>query len=115
MAVKQTGQPSFVEALLPQGFGSNVVLDRLSELVKWYRLEKFLTHLRDEASAGRPGYPVVVLFRALLLQSLYGLSDRELETALIDRLSFKRFAGLSLEDAAPDHTVLNRFRNRLIE
>jgi IS5 family transposase len=115
MAVKQTGQPSFVEALLPQGFGSNVVLDRLSELVKWYRLEKFLTHLRDEASAGRPGYPVMVLFRALLLQSLYGLSDRELEAALIDRLSFKRFAGLSLEDAAPDHTVLNRFRNRLIE
>lgn len=34
---------------------------------------------------------------------------------MADRLSFKRFVGLSLEDAAPDHTVLNRFRNRLIE
>jgi len=59
---------------------------------------------------GRPGYPVLVLFRALLLQSLYGLSDRELEDALADRLSFKRFVGLSLEDATPDHTVLNRLR-----
>jgi IS5 family transposase len=115
MAVKQTGQPSFVEALLPKGSGANAALDRLSGLVKWYRFEKVLAHLRDEDGPGRPGYPVLVLFRALLLQSLYGLSDRELEEALADRLSFKRFVGLSLEDAAPDHTVLNRFRNRLIE
>jgi IS5 family transposase len=57
----------------------------------------------------------LVLFRALLLQSLYGLSDRELEEALGDRLSFKRFVGLSFEDTAPDHTVLNRFRNQLVE
>jgi IS5 family transposase len=115
MAVKQTGQPSFVEALLPSGAGANAALDRLASLVKWYRFEKQLAHLRDEGSPGRPGYPVLVLFRALLLQSLYGLSDRELEEALGDRLSFKRFVGLSLEDAAPDHTVLNRFRNQLIK
>lgn len=115
MAVKQTGQPSFVEALLPKGAGSNAALDRLAGLVKWYRFEKLLAHLRDEEGPGRPGYPVLVLFRALLLQSLYGLSDRELEEALGDRLSFKRFAGLSLEDATPDHTVLNRFRNQLVE
>ena len=115
MAVKQTGQPSFVEALLPRGAGANAALDRLSSLVEWYRFEKLLAHLRDEEGPGRPGYPVLVLFRALLLQSLYGLSDRELEEALGDRLSFKRFVGLSLEDAAPDHTVLNRFRNRLVE
>ena len=115
MAVKQTGRPSFVEALLPKGAGANAALERLSSLVKWYRFEKLLAHLRDEASPGRPGYPVLVLFRALLLQSLYGLSERELEEALGDRLSFKRFVGLSLEDAAPDHTVLNRFRNQLIE
>ena len=115
MAVKQTGQLSFMEALLPKGAGSNVALDRLARLVKWYRFEKLLSHLRDEAGPGRPGYPVLVLFRALLLQSLYGLSDREVEEALGDRLSFKRFVGLSLEDGVPDHTVLNRFRNQLVE
>ena len=115
MAVKQTGQPSFIEAWLPKGTGANAALDRLSGLVKWYRFEKLLVHLRDEAGPGRPGYPVLMLFRALLLQSLYGLSERELEEALSDRLSFKRFVGLSLEDATPDHTVLNRFRNQLIE
>lgn len=115
MAVKQTGQPSFVEALLPKGAGANAALDRLSSLVKWYRFEKPMGHLRDEGGPGRPGYPVLVLFRALLLQSLYGLSERELEEALGDRLSFKRFVGLSLEDAVPDHSVLNRFRNELVE
>lgn len=115
MAVKQTGQPSFIEAWLPKGAGANAALDRLSGLVKWYRFEKLIGHLRDEGSPGRPGYPVLVLFRALLLQSLYGLSERELEEALGDRLSFKRFVGLSLEDATPDHTVLNRFRNQLVE
>src|SRR3954463_11618582 len=115
MAVKQTGQPSFIEALLPKALRTNAGLGRLADLVKWYRFEKLLADLRDEAGPGRPGYPVLVLFRALLLQSLYGLSDRELEEALADRLSFKRFVGLSLEDTAPDHTVLNRFRNQLVE
>jgi IS5 family transposase len=112
MAVKQTGQPSFVDAFLSTKGGGGS-LDRLSGLVKWYRFEKLIGHLRDEAGPGRPGYPVLVLFKAVLVQSLYGLSDRELEEALDDRLSFRRFVGLSLEEPVPDHTVLNRFRNRL--
>jgi IS5 family transposase len=115
MSVKRTGQPSFVEALMPKAAGGNAQLDKLVSLVKWYRFEKLLGDVRDEEGPGRPGYPVLTLFRGLLLQSLYGLSERELEDALNDRLSFKRFAGLSLEERAPDHTVFNRFRNRLIE
>lgn len=113
MAVKRTGQLSFVEALLSSRAGLGQ-LDRLHGQVKWYRFEKLIGHFRDESSPGRPGYPVLVLFKALLLQSLYGLSDRELEEALDDRLSFRRFVGLSLEEKVPDHTVLNRFRNRLM-
>lgn len=112
MAVKRVGQASFVDALLSTKGGGGS-LDRLAGLAKWYRFEKLIGHLRDESSPGRPGYPVLVLFKALLLQSLYGLSDRELEEALDDRLSFRRFVGLSLEEPVPDHTVLNRFRNRL--
>ena len=113
MATKRTGQMSFVEALLPDGVGRTGRLDRLAELVKWYRFEKLLARLRDEGP-GRPGYPPLVMFKALLLQSLYALSDAELEEALADRLSFRRFTGLSLTDAVPDHTTLCRFRQRLI-
>jgi IS5 family transposase len=114
VAVKRTGQLGFVEALLSTKGGGGQ-LDRLSGLVKWYRFEKLIAHLRDEAGPGRPGYPALVLFKAVLLQALYGLSERELEAALDDRLSFRRFVGLSLEEPVPDHTVLHRFRNRLAE
>jgi IS5 family transposase len=99
---------------MPKGLGKNEALDRIGSLVKWYRFEKLLAHLRSDDTPGRPGYPVLLLFRALLLQSLYGLSERELEDALNDRLSFKRFVGLNIEEPAPDHTVLCRFRNELI-
>ena len=114
MAVKRTGQMSLAEAFLGRAPGSVGPLDRIAGLVKWYRFEKLLSGLRD-GGPGNPGYPALVLFKALLLQSLYGLSDRELEEALADRLSFRRFAGLGLEDPVPDHTVLCRFRQRLIE
>lgn len=113
MAVKRTGQFSFVDALLPDGLGGNSRLDRLTELVKWYRFEKVLARLRDDGP-GRPAYAPLTMFKALLLQSLYGLSDAELEAALFDRLSFRRFVGLSLTDAVPDHTTLCRFRNLLV-
>jgi len=112
MSVRESGQFSFVDALLPQGGGGR--LDRLSSLVKWYRFEKHLARLRDDKGAGRPAYKPLVMFKALLLQSLYGLSDMELEEALYDRLSFKRFIGLALDEAAPDHSTLCRFRNLLI-
>jgi IS5 family transposase len=115
MAVKQSGQFSFVDALMPAGVGRNDRLDKLDGLVKWYRFGKVLSGIRDAGSAGRPAYGALLMFKALLLQSLYGLSDAELEDALADRLSFRRFVGLSLEEHVPDHTTLCRFRNRLIE
>lgn len=47
MSVKQTGQFSFAEALMPAGLGRNDQLDRLHGLVRWYRFEKVLSGLRD--------------------------------------------------------------------
>lgn len=114
MAEKKTGQFSFVEALAPHLLSGNGRLDRLHGLVKWYRFEKVLASLR-KGDAGRPAYPSLLMFKVLLLQSLYGLSDAEMEEAVGDRLSFRRFVGLSLTDAVPDHTTICRFRNLLVE
>lgn len=115
MAVKSAGQFSFVDALAPHvAGGGSGRLDRLDGLVKWYRFEKLLAPLRG-GGAGRPAYPPVQMFKVLLLQSLYGLSDAEMEEALGDRLSFRRFAGLALTDAVPDHSTICRFRNLLVE
>jgi IS5 family transposase len=114
MAQKQVGRPSFAEALLPQGVGRNERLERAAAQLKWYRFEKILCGLCNDGP-GPSSYPSLVMFRSLLLQSWYGLSDAGLEEALADRLSFRRFVGLSLEDPTPDHTTVCRFRNRLIE
>jgi len=55
------------------------------------------------------------MFKILLLQSWYELSDQATEEALIDRYSFSRFAGISLDEDVPDHTTICRFRNLLAE
>ena len=54
-----------------------------------------------------------MMFKVLLLQRWHGLSDPAMEATLFDRLSFQRFAGLSLEDETPDHSTIWRFRERL--
>lgn len=114
MSVKRTGQLSFAEALVGEGVGRNARLEKLTQKVKWRRFERLLGGLRD-GGPGRPGYPPMLMFKALLLQAWYGLSDAELEEALGDRLSFRRFVGLSLTDKVPDHTTLCRFRGALVE
>jgi transposase, IS5 family len=89
-------------------------LDRIAALLHWgpltYRLDKHCRKLD-----GRPPFAPMVMFRALLLAQWYDLSDRDLEEALCDRLSFRRFAGLGMEQATPDHSTLCRFRERLNE
>ena len=53
------------------------------------------------------------MFKILLLQSWYELSDLAMEESLCDRYSFSRFAGISLDEDVPDHTTICRFRNLL--
>jgi len=53
---------------------------------------------------------VLVIFKALVLQALYNLSDDQAEYQLRDRLSFMRFLGLGLEDAVPDAKTLWLYR-----
>lgn len=105
-------QLSLAEALIGRRLGANARLEGIDRLVKWYRFERLLAGLHS-APVGRPSYPPLAMFKALLLQQWYGLSDLELEEALADRLSFRRFLGLGLEAAIPDHTTLCRFRNDL--
>ena len=64
---------------------------------------------------GRPFWPVQVMIKCLMLAKWYNLSDPQLEEQLCDRLSFRRFVGLSLSDQTPDETTFVRFRQRLRE
>lgn len=105
-------QKSFVDAFLPAGFGRNERLERISGLLDWSGIESLVKSVRS-AETGRPPYRALVMVRALLLQQWYGLSDPGLEDALSDRVSFRRFCGLALDEATPDETTLCRFRNAL--
>src|ERR1700749_514877 len=67
----------------------------------------------DRARGGRPPYDAVLMFRILVLQTLYTLSDDQTEYQLRDRLSFMRFVGLALHEAVPDAKTIWLFREHL--
>ena len=105
-------QASFIEAFLPSGFGRNARLERISGLIDWRPVEGLAARVRS-GEAGRPPYEPLSMFKALLLQQWYGLSDPGMEEALNDRVSFRRFCGFALDATTPDETTLCRFRNAL--
>jgi len=73
-------------------------------------------HERERKSnAGRKPFDVVLMFKLLILQTLYNLADEQVEYQIRDRLSFARCLGLGIEDAVPDATAVWRFRERLKE
>jgi IS5 family transposase len=91
----------------------------ISGLVRW---EKFRGDIEavvltaDEArksKAGRKPIDALVLYRMLVLQSLYNLSDEQIEYQVRDRLSFTRFLGLGFENRIADGTTLWLFREKL--
>ena len=89
-------------------------LDRIARVIDWAPIKALLGQ-RSGPGRGELSYPAEPLLRCLLLGVWNGLSDPALEAQVRDRLSFRRFAGLGLEETIPDHTVINRFRNLLIE
>ena len=105
-------QTSFVDAFLPKGFGRNARLEKIAVLLDWRPLEVLVLRVRS-GEHGRPPYAALAMFKALLLQQWYGLSDPGLEEALLDRVSFRRFCGFALDAGTPDETTLCRFRNAL--
>jgi IS5 family transposase len=109
-----TGQGSFIDALLPAGFGRNERLERIAGVIDWAPIGVLVSAVRS-GETGRPPYDPLAMFKALLLAQWYGLSDPGLEEALLDRVSFRRFCGLALDAATPDETTLCRFRNALKE
>jgi transposase, IS5 family len=64
-------------------------------------------------SAGRKPWDEVAIFKALVLQALYNLSDDQAEYQLRDRFSFMRFLGFELEDAVSDAKTLWLYREAL--
>lgn len=93
-------------------------LEALDAAIPWSAFRPILKKSQKrvrKSNAGRKPYDVIVMFKLLVLQSLYNLSDDQVEFQVRDRLSFMRFLGLSLKDRIPDATTLWLFREGLIE
>jgi IS5 family transposase len=91
-------------------------LPRLDSIVDWkdFRpLFKVIHQKQRKSNAGRKPHDVTLMFKMLVLQALYNLSDDQTEFQVRDRLSFQRFLGLSPEDTVPDAKTLWLFREQL--
>jgi len=92
--------------------------DKLSELESMIDWESFRSIIGDlykntTEQGGRPNIDEILMLKMLVLQSLYGLSDPEMERQANDRISFRKFLGFP--EKIPDHSTLWYFRERLIK
>jgi len=92
-------------------------LTRLNEVVDWEIFRLAIEKARDKgrSNAGPKGYDAILLFKILILQSLYNLSDNATEFQILDRHSFGRFLGLHISQKVPDATTIWLFREDLVK
>jgi transposase, IS5 family len=117
---RKLAQPTFTDGLMLD-YGSPKMAEffaQMNAVIPFDELAAAIGDVFDDSASGkggRPHWPLVMMVKCLLLQKWFGLSDPGLEEMLRDRLSFRRFVGLSLDDATPDETTFVRFRARLAE
>lgn len=90
----------------------------INEMIPWDIFRDILETINVKPrknNAGRKSFDVLLMFKMLVLQNLYNLSDEELEYQINDRLSFMKFLGLGIEDTVPDATTLWLFREKVKE
>ncbi len=110
-------QPSFTDLALAD-FGSKRAAEffaRCEALIPFERLADSVADIfaEDQPKGGAPHLPVVQMLKILFVQKCYGMSDPQAEEMLLDRISFRRFVGLSFQDKTPDHSTIWTFRQRL--
>src|SRR5262245_6708302 len=92
-------------------------LEKLNSVVAWEMFRKPLAKAlkrSDGSNGGRSPYDAVMMFKVLVLEALYTLSDDQAEFQIQDRLSFMRFLGLGLGDKTPDAKTIWLFSEHLV-
>ena len=91
-------------------------LPKLERTIHWEAFRDLLAGVykdSDPRKGGRPPFDAVLMFKVLVLQHFYNLSDDQTEFQIRDRYSFCRFLGLSPEGRVPDAKTIWVFRERL--
>lgn len=89
-------------------------LAQLATAFDWYALSEPLRDLGENDHGGRPRYPAVLMLKMLFIAFLFDHSDRDTEFAATNNLLVKYFLGLPIDEKAPDHTSLCRFREAVL-
>jgi IS5 family transposase len=95
--------------------------DPLEKLYEGIDFEMFRSLLEDKLTiepkgiGGRPPYDYVLMFKVMILQRYYNLSDEQTEYQINDRMSFMRFLDLTIADDIPDSRTIWNFRERLTD
>ena len=115
---KSKGQYSFfdLETQLDKIYQISDFWPRLNALVDWEIFRPTLDKVRDKdrlSHAGRPPMDVVLMFKCLVIKTMYNLSDEQTEAQIRDRLSFRDFLGLTFADTIPDAKTIWAFADML--
>ncbi len=94
-------------------------LDKLSKVIDFEmfrnELEDAVLNKEKKSRAGAKPYDVVMMFKIMVIQRYYNLSDDQTEYQIEDRQSFRRFLGLSSGDKVPDAKTIWLFREKLVK
>lgn len=90
----------------------------LNSVIQWEIFRPVLEEAlwkEPKGAGGRPPYDSLLMFKVLILQRIYNLSDDQAEFQINDRRSFMRFLGLNAEDRVPDAKTIWLFRDNLVK
>ena len=117
--MKRSHAPSFADLSVQARTDKmkNNFLDQMDRLIDWKPISKLIDKYdkRNKKAIGNPHYDGLLLFKMLLLQNWFGLSDYQLEERTNDSISFSRFCGLSMNEVSPDHSTISRFRTAMTQ
>jgi transposase, IS5 family len=93
-------------------------LEKLDAAINWKQFKPLLNkafHKERKSNAGRPPYDYVMMFKIMVLQTMYNLSDAQTQFQILDRYTFRRFLGIQNENQIPDEKTVWAFREALTQ
>ena len=108
---------TFTSALLSKRYrkAQNDFLNQIDTLIDWRPIRTLINkkYTKQQNAIGVPAYDVILLFKMMLLETWYNLSDCTLEERINDSITFSRFLGLKMEEVSRDHSTISRFCSAL--
>jgi IS5 family transposase len=103
----QAANNSFTKHIKTQ---SKRALEVIDQTINWNKIVKPLEAVINRSDRGRKPFPLLLIVKCFILQTIYGLSDPRLEEEIADRRSFQLFLGMTTGDSIPDETTICRYR-----